>query len=105
MKYIKRNGPRGRFLYFQEIEGKYKMISVKNIPENILNKMIIGESISDEPEKTPVSQERKCIFCGIHATDTRLINLQTVALCEGHYLNKTVGEIVQQLRENNNATQ
>jgi hypothetical protein len=100
MKYLKQNGPRGRFLYFQEVDGKKKMISVKDIPTEILDKMVIGEPISDEPVEVPVSQERKCIFCGINATDTRLINLQTVALCEEHYLNRTVGEIVQQLREN-----
>lgn len=42
---------------------------------------------------------KKCIFCGEPATETRFINLQTVALCSADFYDKKVGQIVNRLKE------
>jgi len=88
MNYIKRNGPRGRSIYF--LDGK--LVSAKSIPQNELDKLN-GAVV----ETTPVP--KVCIFCGEYGTEEKFINLQTLYLCNEDYLNKTSGEIVHQLNK------
>lgn len=87
-------GPRGRTLFFKKEEGQgFKMISIKDIPFDILATM--------EPEK-PVDDTkpefRKCIFCGGWGSEQKFINREMVSLCLEHFQNKTTGEVVEQLR-------
>jgi len=90
--YTKKNGPRGRFLYFKN----GKMISVKDIPEEIIDKLPLnGEYVEQEVIAPTV---RKCLFCDRDATESRFVDLQTIDLCEEHYYHKTIGEISQTLK-------
>lgn len=78
-----------------------KMIAKKNIPANIWSKlenMKIGESISDDGIEL-TAPIKSCIFCGEDAKLARTINAQTIYLCDEHYYSKTVGQIVQHIRE------
>lgn len=87
--YKQSKGPRGRYLYFKN----GKMISKKDIPEDILQTMEPGKPVSDA---SPEFQ--KCIFCGSLSTDPKYINGQKVNLCLDDYHGKTTGECVEQLR-------
>lgn len=90
--YTKKNGPRGRFLYFKD----GKMISVKDIPEDIVDKLPLNGEYEEKEVVAPTV--RKCIFCGNHATESRFVDLQTIYLCEEDYYHKTIGEISQILK-------
>jgi len=65
------------------------------------------EPVPEPPkEAEPVKEESKitpppkiCVFCGNPSETSRFVNLQTVNLCQEHYLNKTTGEIVEKLRK------
>lgn len=87
-------GPNGRNLYFRKDEAGFKMISVKDIPEDILKTMEVEKPVSDQ-----APEFRKCLFCGMQGTEERFINLQKVYLCLDDYGTKTTGEVVAQLRE------
>lgn len=91
--YTKKNGPRGRFLYFKD----GKMISVKDIPEDIVDKLPLNGEYEEKEVVAPTV--RKCIFCGNHATESRFVDLQTIYLCEEDYYSKTTGKITEKLRE------
>lgn len=87
-------GPRGRNLYFKKTDKGFKMISVKDIPEDILKTM--------QPEKPVDDQKpefRKCIFCGELGTEEKRINGQIIYLCLDDYNNRTTGEVVECLRQ------
>lgn len=87
-------GPRGRKLYFKENEkGKFKMISVKNIPEDILESLETSQPLDDQKPEF-----RKCIFCGEPATEEKLVNREIVYLCLADYQDRTTGEVVENLR-------
>ena len=43
--------------------------------------------------------ENDCLMCGETATRTRFVNLQLVHVCEEHYFNCTLGQLVIKLRE------
>lgn len=94
--YKQSKGPRGRHLYFkkEDEDGKFKMVSINDIPEDILATM--------EPEK-PISDQlpefRKCIWCGAHGTDEKWINRCRYFLCLDDYQTRTTGELVQRIRE------
>lgn len=69
-----------------------KFISVKDVPGDILDKL--------RAEETPAVVEKSCIFCRAFSNLKRTVNLQTVALCEEHFYSTNIGQIAQQLREN-----
>lgn len=54
----------------------------------------------NEPFKLP---EKRCVFCGEFSNWTRLINGQSIVLCESHYYSETVGKVAQKVRERENA--
>ena len=95
--YKKSKGPRGRFLYFKD----GKMVSPKSIPEDVLAKL--NDHVTVEPPKE--KPQRTCIFCGEPGTEESFIDLQTIYLCQEHYLNKTKGEIAHKLRSQLGAIQ
>lgn len=88
--YKQTKGPKGRSLWFKD----GKMISVKDIPSDILATMEPQKPVSDQ-----LPEFRKCIFCGELGTERKLINHREVDLCFHHYDTKTTGEVVAQLRE------
>lgn len=110
------DGPRGRKLYFRSVNGKFKMISVKSIPTEIVEQLQTHPEVSEDSDiqldvtvepsdevkleiETARQPKRLCLFCGQHAKLPRLVNLQTIYVCDTHYYEKTVGQIAQKLRE------
>lgn len=69
-----------------------RFVKFDNVPQAVKDKL---ETHSAAAELDP----KKCIFCGIYATETRFIQLQTIALCDEHFYSKNVGQIVQRLKE------
>lgn len=70
-------------------------ISKDKIPISVLEELT-RTNVVDVPIK-------ECVFCGVGCKFTRLVNLQTVYLCDEHYYSKTIGQIAQQIRENSDA--
>ena len=44
---------------------------------------------------------KECLFCGAESKLERLVVGQSLALCNEHYYGKTIGQIVNKLREEN----
>lgn len=105
--YYTKPGPRGRALYFHAGEdGKKKMVSIKDIPEAVQIALQAGTPEVDENalmETTEVDTvDRGCVFCGVYSNWQRLVNGQTVHICEEHYHTTTIGQIAAKLREKDN---
>ena len=66
-----------------------KLISVKNIPEDVLRGLETENEVKD----------KRCLFCDRPATKFRLFQLQPVDLCDEDYMTKTLGKIAQKLRD------
>lgn len=93
--YKRSKGPRGRWLYFKD----GKMVSIGSIPQHILAE-VDSDLKSTAPDATEiVLKYNECIFCKEHAKLSRLLNTQTLYLCNKDYYSKTIGQIAQQLRE------
>lgn len=74
------------------------MVAKTNIPSNIYKLLQTQDSVDD----TNIVFEkpwRECVFCGKEASKSRFVQLQTIDLCNEHYLNKNIGKIVQRLNE------
>lgn len=69
-----------------------RFVKYSDVPEEIRTKLEAGATVVEFDPK-------KCIFCGGFATETRFVNLQTIALCDADYYDKNVGQIVQRIRE------
>ena len=76
-----------------------KFIAKDKVPEDVRIKLDRGELNVPVEEAPPVVREKECIFCGAHTNLTRMVNLQTVALCEEHYYSETIGKVAQKLNE------
>lgn len=82
-------GPRGRKLFFKD----GKMISVKDIPKDVLDTMELQKPVDDtKPEF------RKCIFCGLPATEEKWLNKEKCYLCLDDYQTKTTGELAEKVQ-------
>lgn len=73
------------------------LISVKKVPPEEIARL-------EAESPTPVAPEvetgpKTCIFCGVETKISRLINQQSIALCEDHYYSESTGRVVQKLRE------
>lgn len=51
------------------------------------------------PEAPIPVVDKSCVFCGMGSRMTRLVNMQTVYICDQHYYDKTIGKIAERLRE------
>lgn len=92
-KFTTMKGPHNSLRYKKD----GKMIAAKEVPENILQVLQHNPIFNEEDE--PVRTDKSCIFCGTHSNLTRVVNLQTVALCDEHYYSQTLGTIAQHLKE------
>lgn len=72
-----------------------------DIPANIFAELTAGKEAVDDSVVQPQATVKFCVFCKAPCTLTRFVNMQTVYMCEQHYHDKTIGQVVQQLRENN----
>lgn len=78
----------GRQMFFKDGH----LVSKKVIPEDELDRLL-------HPEKP---SSKVCIFCGKRGTQSRLVNLQMVDLCDKHYYDTSIGEIAQRLNNGRN---
>lgn len=77
----------------------HKMIKATKIPGNIFPLLKVGGPvISDEGMKLEAPLH-PCVFCKEMTKTLRLINMQTIYLCNEHYYSKTTGQVIQQVRE------
>lgn len=98
-KYTTMKGPHNSLRYKKD----GKMISPKDIPENILQVLQTNPVFNEE---APAEVRNKsCIFCGMYSNIVRLVNLQSVALCEEHYYSQSLGTIAQHLKEQSSEEQ
>lgn len=110
--YYKKTAKNGRVMYYQG----NKLVSKNSIPEEaviqdrdyeLAPQLVDARGIEsanvnpESPEETQGSKE--CLVCGEEATCTRFVNLQVVGLCQDHYHQLTLGEIVQAIREKQTA--
>lgn len=93
------NEKTNRATYITRVDDKAptKFTSVKNIPGNIL-KLLETQDEVDDALVTPETPLRECVVCDTPTKMYRLINQQTVAVCEEHYHNKSLGELAQAAR-------
>lgn len=78
-----------------------KLVSIKNIPSNVLPLLEVGKTFDDSGMKLK-APTKDCIFCGKGHTHTRRVNLQRVYLCDNCYYDKNVGQIAQRLNNDTN---
>lgn len=67
------------------------------VPVNVVELLKTQEEVDDEglPESPGL---RPCIFCGEHSKLQRMLNSQTVYLCNEHYYSKTIGQVAEKIR-------
>lgn len=78
-----------------------RFIARDKIPPAILEKLNQDMPVSDEwrDVQPPTKQ---CLYCLKEAKLSRVVNLQTVYLCDEDYYAKTIGQITQRIREYQN---
>lgn len=85
---------------YKLIKGKYGNRYMKN--NRFVKFDSVPQEVKDKLETSNAAEQldpKKCIFCGEPATETRFIQLQTIALCSEHFYSKNVGHIVMRLKE------
>jgi len=118
VKYKRIDTKNGRTQYWlydkQDAEGKWlkgKMVSPRNIPQDILTDLAFPGEIevpdstteTDKSESTEAPQqedkpERPCLFCGQYGNFSKFINGVTVYLCDDDYRSHTTGEVAAEMR-------
>lgn len=91
-----------KIMYFRD----GKLISEKNVPQEVVDSEKFGEVISVEDEQPipkPIlleepPQEKTCLFCGAFGKYPKFVHMQTVYICEEHKDN-TVGSIGAKIKE------
>lgn len=94
MKYQRipyKNGDTEGFRYLKN----NKLTKESRIPHDVMDKF----SFTDTVEFDFDPKARLCIFCDSPQTRQRVLNSETVELCEWHYHNTSLGKIAQQVRE------
>ena len=74
-----------------------KFISKASLPPEVYTQLKVDQITTDE-ELNPII-DKTCIFCGIYSNLSRLLNGQTIYLCDGHYYSESTGKTVQRMRE------
>jgi hypothetical protein len=74
-----------------------KIIKNSEVPELIKKHLSPGESFDDATQDLPADAKR-CVFCDEITKMSRLINTQTIYICEPHYYDKTIGQVAAQVR-------
>lgn len=96
--YTKRPGIRGSTIYKMD----HKFIKTADVPGNVLELLEIQDSVDDENLQM-TKPMKPCVFCKVPSKLSRIINQQTLAICEEHYYSKSTGQVVQQARLNEEA--
>ena len=82
-----------------------KFIAKDKVPQIIQDELKVGEILPDPvSEIVDVTIEREkenryCLFCHAYTTWKRVVNGQSIAICEAHYYDTNIGQIAQKVRE------
>ena len=76
-----------------------KLITKDDVPVEEI-KRLEDEEFPAEPVQVT---DKSCLFCGAYSNWQRLVNGQSVYVCEEHYYNETIGKVAQKLREREHA--
>lgn len=71
-----------------------KLTKESRIPHDVMDKFSFTDSVEYELDPNA----RICLFCDAPQTKQRVLNSETVELCDWHYHNKTLGAIAAQVR-------
>lgn len=76
-----------------------RFIPKATIPANIFVLLDEPNKVIDDSTIKLEAPVRECIFCGVVCKKQRLVNGQTVAVCDDHYYSKNMGQTAQRIRE------
>lgn len=76
-----------------------KMIKKTDVPKKIFEQLNSGATEVDDSEVDTSTNVKLCVVCKSYGNLTRVVNLQTVALCEEHYYGMNIGQLAQFIRE------
>lgn len=99
--YTKTKGLQGSTIYRRSEDPKKagKLVKTTDVPSNIVDLLEHQDSIDDANLKLQ-SPYRKCIFDGEYTKLYRMVNQQTLYVCEEHYQTMTIGQLAQQAKLN-----
>ena len=72
-----------------------KLVKTADVPEDVIEKLKDHASVQESHEIV----DKSCLFCGVQSKYGRLVNLKTIYLCEEHYYDKSIGQIVQKINQ------
>lgn len=93
--YSTQEGVRGSIIYKRD----KRPVKTTDVPANIVDLLEHQPEVDDTNLKLE-SPYRKCIFDGEFTKLSRVVNQQTIYICEKDFYAKTIGEIAQQVRVN-----
>lgn len=83
-----------------------RFISKDNVPPVIMSKFNQGENDVDDVDLNLNAPSTDCLFCGTPDCKlSRMMNSQTIYLCDEHYYSENMGHIAQKLREVNDESE
>lgn len=77
----------------EEPKAKYKFVAEADIPLDILALLSFDNEV--DSEQMPV--DKSCVFCEGPSKMSRMVNGQTVYICDTHYYDKTIGQVAAQI--------
>lgn len=97
--YTKVTGLHGKTVYKKD---HHKFIKTADIPGNVMLLLEDVDEVDDENMQL-TAPLKKCVFCEAPTKLYRVVNSQSIAVCEEHYHNRTLGQLAQQVRLNEEA--
>lgn len=76
-----------------------RFVALKNVPPAIMDKFDVGKNEIDDFGLDLNAPSKLCVFCGMASKYTKMINGQTIYLCDEHYYSKNLGQVAQRLKE------
>lgn len=76
-----------------------KLIKTADVPSNVVDLLEHQPEVDDTNLKLQTPY-RNCVFCKDYTKLSRMVNQQTVYICEKDFYDKTIGQIAQQVRLN-----
>lgn len=97
--YTKTKGLQGSTIYrrSEDPEKLGKPVKTTDVPSNVVDLLEHQDSIDDEDLKLEAPY-RRCVFDGEYTKMSRMVNGQTIYICEKDFYAKTIGELAQQAR-------
>lgn len=93
--YTKRKGLNDSTIFWRD----KRPVKTTEVPSNIVDLLEHQPEVDDELLKLE-SPYRRCVFDGEYTKLSRVVNQQTIYICEKDFYDKTIGQIAQQVRIN-----